>query len=442
MIAEGEWSSPLTVSGETFMRRSRLGIVLAPLFVGVSTSLWAQVEEEALDESVVKSWFSELLQTGSFLDIAYWQWLSLLVAIFLGVAADFTSRLILRPLIRRLVRRFIGEPTPRTVRLAVRPMGLSISALVFLGLLPLIAFSETPDTILSVAGRLVLVVSTVWAAWAVTDLVSSVFIEEAKHTTTTFDNMVIPLVRKSLKLFIVALGLIYIAESLDVALLPLVASFSLAGVAVSFSAQDMVKNLFGGLTIFLDQPFRLGERINFKGFDGTVEQIGFRSTRVRTSTGHVVTIPNANFTSEAVENIGRRPTLRRTLNVTITYDTPREKIEQAVEILRGILDEEGLREPIRPVINGDELLPRVYFNEFNAESLNILVIYWYAPPAYWDYLDHAQRLNLRIFEEFEKAGIDFAFPTRTLHLAGDPKRELAVRCLKDDVDGTTATGRI
>jgi MscS family membrane protein len=75
------------------------------------------------------------------------------------------------------------------------------------------------------------------------------------------------------------------------------------------------------------------------------------------------------------------------------------------------------------------LSPRVYFNDYNAESLNLFLIYWYAPPAWWDYMDHAHRLNLRIFEEFEKAGIEFAFPTQTLYLAGDPKRELAVRML-------------
>ena len=91
------------------------------------------------------------------------------------------------------------------------------------------------------------------------------------------------------------------------------------------------------------------------------------------------------------------------------------------------------KEPIHATIDGDEFPPRVYFNDYNAESLNLFVIYWYVPPAYWDYLDHAQRLNLRIFEEFEKAGIEFAFPTQTLYLAGDPKRQLAVRTLGEDL---------
>ena len=93
-----------------------------------------------------------------------------------------------------------------------------------------------------------------------------------------------------------------------------------------------------------------------------------------------------------------------------------------------------MREPIHPVINGDELLPRVYFNDLGSTSLNIFVIYWYAPPNYWDYMEHAQQFNLRLFEEFEQAGIEFAFPTQTLYLAGDPKRDLMMKMLNDGLE--------
>jgi len=227
------------------------------------------------------------------------------------------------------------------------------------------------------------------------------------------------------------MGLIYVTHALEMELAPLLASFGLAGLAVSFAAQDTIKNLFGGVTIFLDRPFKIGECILFGGYDEVVEEIGFRTTKIRTLKCHLVTIPTANITSDAVENVGRRPYIRRVMNVTITYDTPREKIEQGVEILRAILDEDGIREPIRPVVGGNEFPPRVYFNDYNAESLNIFMIYWFAPPAYWDYLEHAHKVNLRIFEEFEKAGIEFAFPTQTLYLAGAPRRKLSVQMPTD-----------
>jgi len=245
-----------------------------------------------------------------------------------------------------------------------------------------------------------------------------------------FVEMLIPLIRKTLRIFLVVIGVLFVADSVfNQNIGALLAGLGIAGIAVSLAAQDSLKNVFGSITILMDRPFRIGERIVYADFDGVIEEIGFRSTKLRTLTGHLVTIPNSNIVNDPVENIGRRPYIRRIINVTITYDTPREKILQAVQILRNILEEEGIREPIHPTIDGDEYPPRVYFNDFNADSLNILVIYWFAPPAYWDYLEHAQRVNLRIFEEFERAGIEFAFPTRTLYLAGDPKRELVLKML-------------
>jgi len=253
-------------------------------------------------------------------------------------------------------------------------------------------------------------------------------------TDSSLDDQLLPLIRKTLRIFLVAVGVMFVVDSVfgqNVG--ALLAGLGIAGLAVSLAARPSIENLFGSITILFDRPLKIGERIVYGGYDGTLEQIGFRSTKVRTLTGHLVTIPNAKIVSDAVENVGRRPSIRRIMNVTITYDTPREKIEQAVGILRDVLEEEDLREPIHQVIDGNEFPPRVYFNDYNPDSLNIILIYWYAPPAYWDYLDHAQRLNLRIFEEFEKAGIEFAFPTQTLYLAGDPKREMAVRMLGKDL---------
>lgn len=355
-----------------------------------------------------------------------WQWSALLGILLICVIVDFVVFLILRPIVRRVVLRCVAEPPLGAVRLAVRPLALVAGALAYLALLRLLGATGNTLTVLVVAGRLVLTIAIVWSAWSGSDLISSAFLDKARATESKFDDMIVPLVRKSSKLFIIAMGLIYIASALEIELAPLLASFGLAGLAVSFAAQDTVRNLFGGLTIFLDRPFKIGERVILGDHDGVIEEIGFRSTKLRTLTGHLVTIPNGGITHEAVENVGRRPTIRRVMNLGITYDTSREKIEDAVTIVRSILDEEGIREAINPIVNGNRLSPQVYFNGFEASSLNIFAIYWFSPPAYWDYLQHGQRVNLRIFEEFEKAGIEFAFPTQTLYMAGDPNRELSV----------------
>ena len=170
--------------------------------------------------------------------------------------------------------------------------------------------------------------------------------------------------------------------------------------------------------IMLDKPFTIGQRIIVEGHDGVIEQIGFRSTRVRTLTGHLVTVPNDKMATSSVENIGQRPSIRRLTNITITYDTPPEKVEKAVSIIREILDNHEGMDP--------EFPPRVYFNEFNDTSLNILMVYWYFPPDYWAYLDFSERINLEIMNQFEKEGIEFAFPTTTTFLAQDERRPLKI----------------
>ena len=383
--------------------------------VTLSTSAW------------FRSKLPDFLKGHFLLTLEYWQWLGLLVILLVSVVVDFFARLAVRPIVRRLANRYLGEPDEQSLRYTVRPIGLAIGGAIFLLLLTsLLGLTGRALTLLVVAGKVVVIVGITWAAWALTDLVADVLLKKAKATKTTFDDMLVPLVHKTFKLFIVAFGLIYVADSFNIPLAPLLGSLGLAGLAISFAAQDIVKNLFGGVMIFLDRPFEIGERINFQGYDGVIEEIGFRTTRLRTLTGHLVTIPNGSITNEPVENIGRRPYIRRTMNIGITYDTPREKIEQAVEIIRGVLEEDELREPIHGSVGDNDYPPRVYFNDYADANLNIIVIYWFMPPAYWDYLEHAQRFNLRLFEEFEKAGIEFAFPTQTLYLAGDPKRPLDI----------------
>lgn len=385
-----------------------------------------------LDGEIVRQWIPARLKNRFFLGVELWQWIGLALVIFPALLADVLARALLNPILARLMHRYVATANDDDLRATIRPLGLTVGALVFLALLNLLGLTGMAATILFLAGRLVLTLGLVWVAWSLADLIAGALMRRPKEQKRVFDDMLVPLLRKTAKVFVAAMGVLYVANAFDIELVPLMASFGIAGLAVSFAAQDIVKNLFGGLTIFLDQPFRVGERITYKGFDGTIEEIGFRITRLRTPTGHLVSIPNGGLTNDPVENISRRPSIRRIMNITITYDTPREKIEQAVQIVRDIFNEPGIREPIHQYLGADLMEPRVFFNEFNSDSLNIFAIYWYIPPDWWPYNEHAQRVNLRIFEEFQQAGIEFAFPTQTLYLAGDPQRELALRMLDSE----------
>ncbi len=323
---------------------------------------------------------------------------------------------------------------------AASPANLAcISAGLAAGLAPLYLTEPLRDFSTSVI-LLLLLIAGFWYAYNLISVFELVLKRVTSHTDSKLDDQVLPLIRKSLRLFLVVVAVLVILETVfgaDVG--TALAGLGIAGLAVSMAAQDSLKNLFGSITILFDQPFQVGERVIISGYDGTVEEIGFRSTKIRTLVGHLVNIPNSVIVNESVENVARRPTIRRLMNVTITYDTPREKIAEAVAIIRELLDSPDFREPIHPVVNGDELPPRVYFNDFNSESLNIIVLYWYAPTDWWAYMEHAQRFNLALFERFEEADIEFAFPSQTLYLAGDAKRELAVKMLGADLHGNGNT---
>ena len=160
--------------------------------------------------------------------------------------------------------------------------------------------------------------------------------------------------------------------------------------------------------IFADKPFELDERIRVGDFDGFIEEVGFRSTRLRTLDGHLITIPNGELANLMIENVSKRPHIKRTLELGVTYDTSPEKMNEAQQILRDILSDHEGQHPAYP--------PRIYFKTFNSSSLDLVVIYWYHPGDYWAYMAHAGAVNQQILERFNAAGIEFAFPTRTLYL--------------------------
>jgi small-conductance mechanosensitive channel len=267
-----------------------------------------------------------------------------------------------------------------------------------------------------------------WLLYNLAELIDFALRRLTAKTAAKLDDAVVTLLRKALRIFLLIMMVLFVAENIFGAdITAWLAGLGIAGLAVSLAAQDSIKNLFGSVTILMEHPFGVGDRIIFENIEGFVEDIGFRSTKIRNINGHLLTVPNMKFTDGVIENISARPWARRSMNVTVTYDTPPEKLEEAVTIIKSILAEpeiaKDLAVPDRPA--------RVMFNEFNADSLNIMVSYFYLLNVdgrdWWTYQALAAKVNHRILVAFNAAGIQFAFPTRTVFLAGDPDRELTVR---------------
>lgn len=359
-----------------------------------------------------------IFQEVSYLGNELWRY-ALFAALLL--AAIFAGKLI-GWLITVLARRVSKEKRPMTAALFEalgRSLALLLFAFVFDSAFNVFNLSPSAQAIFATAGDVVIVIAITLFVLRLVSVPVNWIQERSKAETSKMDSMLVNLVSSILKAVVILLGLFQVVAVIS-GQPPeaIIAGLGIGGLAVALAAQDSLSHFLGSIAIIGDKPFRVGERIIVDGYDGPVEKVGLRSTQIRTLAGNQVTIPNGELAKKTIENPGRRPHIRRIINLGVTYDTPPEKLRRACDIVREILENHEGMHPDFP--------PRVMFNDFNAASLNIFVIYWYHPPEWWDYMAHAQKVNFEILERFNAEGIDFAFPTQTLHLAGDPKRPLSI----------------
>jgi MscS family membrane protein len=246
------------------------------------------------------------------------------------------------------------------------------------------------------------------AAWLCVRLIDAVIQEYivplVSKSESDLDDQLLPLLRLGLKFAIWAIAIIIGTDHAGYDVGALIAGLGVGGLAFALAAQDTVSNLFGGFTIITDQPFKLNDRINVGGFDGVVKEIGIRSTRLQNLNGRVVVLPNSTFTGSPIENISSEPNRKVVLELGLTYDTTAEGIEQAMQILRDIITE----------TEGAEETCSVGFNAFGDFALGVLFVYFIRKGS--DILGTQTEINLKILQRFTHAGLEFAFPTQTLHL--------------------------
>lgn len=342
------------------------------------------------------------------------------------------SRYILQGKLLRLSKLTKTEFDDLVFSSAVQPVALFIQSvgiyaalmILFVGTLPKAAVGWVSRVALAVAAAAIF-----WYIYRLIDVLDRYLRRLAARSDNDLDNAIVEVIRKSLKLFVVAIATATIGKYiLDWNIAALLTGAGIAGLAVAFAAQDTIANLFGTFMILLDRPFRVGERVVINGFDGPVESIGFRSTRIRTLDGNLVSIPNKTTADSVIENIGRRPHIKWVSVIGLVYDTPYAKMQRAVEILRELAaNHQGMSE---------EFPPRVFFGEFAAYSLNITMILWYhgvaQPLDWWEYQEWREKINFEIMRQFEAEGLEFAFPTQTVYLAHDANRQLTINTHRVD----------
>ena len=343
-----------------------------------------------------------------FAQLEYWRWIALVTAITLGLTID----LIVRITLRRVLKSIINEDNPdtslkRIIRQVPRPAGVAAGGAIWLLLLPVVGLPDAANNVIEPCVNVYITLAAIWFGFRGTDLIAWVASQKALQTENSLDDLLVPLLRKTLKAVVVIFGIIYLASSLKIQLAPLIAGLGVGTLAFALAAKPTIENFFGSITIILDKPFAIGDWIVVDGVEGTVASVGMRSTRVRTFYDSIVSIPNSVMVSTKCNNYSKRRYRRWKQLVSIAYDTPPEKIATFCEGIRELLR-------IHPYTRKDYY--QVWLNEFAGSSLDILVYVFWKTPDWPTELRERHRFMLDIIRLAGELGIEFAFPTRTLYI--------------------------
>ncbi len=340
---------------------------------------------------------------------AIWKWVALLgsllaALVLIAVAFRFTRR-----------RGKAQSGWRYLPRLAVPALLFVVAAFLVPWIAEEILLSGDVARWVKLSSTAVAYLSLAWVLWILILAIGEMVVSRPRIQTEGLDASLIRLTARLIAIALVVVLVFQGATAIGIPLMGLVASVSIGGLAVALAAQDTLKSVLGSLTIFIDQPYRVGERIIAGGYDGVVERIGLRSTGIRQLDGNVTSIPNEKMAAMEIENVDRRQSIRRKTRLRMAVGSSEETVREALAIVKDILnDHEGMSAD-RP--------PRVYFDEFNPDSLSIVIFYWYEPADYWAFCELAERINLEIVRRFAEAGIDLVPPTSTTRItseAGDP----------------------
>ncbi len=338
----------------------------------------------------------------------YWntvgEWLLALAIMLAGVVLGKAVFWIIGNVVKKITAKTKTKVDDIIIDMIEEPVSFAISILViWYGLDSL----NLPDAGHIWINRIYYVLVIFNIAWLINRLIDAL-IEEylvpiVENSESDLDDQLLPILRKGIHATVWIMAIIIALNNAGYDVGALIAGLGIGGLALALAAQDTVANVFGGVTIFVDQPFTIRDWIKIGGHEGIIEEVGIRSTRIRTFQGRLITIPNKTFAESAIENVSAEPSRRVILVLGLTYDMDHNRVEEALDILKQIhekfsdrLEEKNLR----------------LFDSFGDFSLNVKFIYYIKKGE--DVFQTNSEINMEILQRFNEVGLDFAFPTQTV----------------------------
>ena len=361
-------------------------------------------------------------------------WLALLVLAGLAYGIAWCVSSAIRWLAKRVLQRLHHEPWLGLVQAADWPLRVLMAVgLLGLGAL-LLGVSIVARQRAGVLAEIAAWTALVWLAWRMVNAAATAGAERAASKGHFATLSVLSLARRTAKVALIAVAVILVLSSLGVDVTAGLAALGIGGLAIALGAQKTVENFIGSLTIIADQPIRVGDVCKFGDTLGTVEDIGIRSSRIRTLERTVVTVPNSVMASASIENYTRRDRFWFHPQITLRYETTPDQMRFVLVRLREMLY-------AHPCVSPDPA--RVRFTGFGADTLNIDVFAYVLVANYDEFLEVQEDLSLRIMDLVQESGASFAFPSRTLYLGRDPKPDAdATRSAEDRVRQWAEEGRL
>ena len=348
-------------------------------------------------------------------DDALFHWIACLIIIVLAILLRHVATNVIFHYLKKMAEKTETTLDDKLFPAMESPVATLIMVLGIFGALTALQLSETSDRILNNAATIAILGVIIWglirAGGAVLDHFEEIA-HEKKMTVATF----MPLIKKTLLVFAIVCGVLFIADSLGAKVGTFLATLGIGGLAFALAAQDTIANLFGSFVVVVDQPFKVGDAVRIGSSEGIVEDIGLRSTKIRTAARNLIVLPNKTVASEVVVNNSRFIGRRVEQVLGLTYDVSADDMEKIVNEIRRIIMAHAEVDPASVL---------VYFRDFSASSLDIWLAYNLKDPDFAKHMALRQTINFEIMRAIDKLGHSFAFPTQTMHLPDPIVQKLA-----------------